>query len=241
MTLFGLFGGLKKVLNLALLLSCLFVSTEVMAVTLPDIATPDWLSATSVGEQINHNGVDMKVQYFSTQSRSAKAILDYYRNDWAAQSDYPPVENTVGSWQVLGYQQGNLYYSVQVQQQDHQTVTGLLSVTSLPSTAPKRSSDFPMLPGSTLLSVTEGQDGDKRGNTVVIENTASLSSNIDFYTSILKDQGWRIAQSLKGDDLINSRTHVLLLTKTQRVGQVSISRTQLGKTHIVANISQDYR
>lgn len=215
------------------------LSTTVAAANLPEPVLPDWMQSTNVGEQIRHNGIDMRIAYFQSE-RAPEAILDHFRKEWR-KDDIAPVENELGAWRVLGFMEGSHYYTLQVRKTTSGYKSeGMVAVTAVPSEKPNIESSLPRLPGSVLLSVTESIDSGIPAQTVVIENESSVQSNVEFYLSQMRHEGWAVQKNLPGDERLQGGSRVVFFTRDNIICQLSVLPVHSGTTHVVATISTSY-
>lgn len=168
----------------------------VIAAAWPEIADPPRAKVVWVGDNMSHNSVEMKVKTFSSEL-DVKSIIDFYRSRWASLPlQGKPVENDLGEWKIIGYQQGDYLVTVQARPQEKKGSEGHLAVTKLPTLKkpPELDTTFPRPPGTEVLSDTRSQDSGKTGKTLILQNNHSVESNQRYYEHTMPLQGWAASQ-----------------------------------------------
>jgi len=200
----------------------------------PTIVNPPEADVVWVGDDINQNGLLMKIKNFKTKL-SIDDVIDFYRIEWHSDSKEKPVENDLGPWKVIGKQVGEYYLTVQVKSSNNDNSEGFMGVSKLPVYAGNNENlDFPYLDGTTVESNTSTNDIGKSGQTFVLQNDYSIQSNVSFYESELPARGWAITHRDK-QTVSGGMANFFYLQKNKRVISMIIHQNNLNKTVIVVN------
>ena len=217
---------------------CALCSAPSYATAWPEIKDPPHSKVVWVGDDMTQNGVAMQIKTFASDL-DVKSVIEFYRNSWAALSlAAKPVENDLGEWKVIGYQQGDYLVTVQVRPQEKNGSEGHMAVSKLPTFKgqPELDSTFPRLPGTKILSDTRSQDAGKIGKTLILTNSNSVQSNQKYYESAMLQQGWTAAQSSSPQD---ANGVYLYFQRSKEACVLTISRDpKAGGSQIVVNVVQ---
>lgn len=191
-----------------------------------------------VAPDMTNSGVAMSVRALHS-SLTQEELLAHFRSLWAplATKQRPgSMENVIPGWKVISTVQGDCFTTVQVKPEGAGS-HALVAVTRIadsvkPSTA---GLDFPMLPGSTILSDHAYADGVRNARTVVVTNPSRMSSNVDYYLSTLALRGWSVMMQSPAKPLSGKPEHVLLMKKGLEEISIVVSASQDGQTTVVAN------
>lgn len=197
--------------------------------------TPSNMDVVWVGDNIVHNGVPMEIQSFHSAD-GVNGVLEFYRQTWGKQGsqDMPGfIENSVGEWAIISRIEDGKNTVVQVKQSDRGGSEGYISFADLNITPAfnKITDEFPKLGGSEVISSTESKDFNSEATTIVMTNGHSVDRNADFYSKKIVAMGWELNRRFSQDD-----TEMLFFVGPKSRIEVAISRSNLGKTTIFANV-----
>jgi hypothetical protein len=159
----------------------------------PPQATLQW-----VAEDMNYNGVPMRIQFFRS-NLALPALLEHYRQRWSEGGKRRYVENDLGPWKVISHEQGDYFIAVQVRPATDRGSEGYLS--QRPTHARPKASlgdGFPFPPGSEVVNDILTRDPDRSARTLLAFNGLTVDANADFYRTRLTREGWAIADDAKG-------------------------------------------
>jgi hypothetical protein len=163
-------------------------------IELPEVKTFKGMDVGWVAKKMKYNGLPMSMQEF-TADMPALELLERYEQYWKSKYDAETVRSRNGDAYVLGVEQKNYYYTVQIVPIDKKTSMGNLSVSLSPDKF-KRSKDvkteFPVPSSASQVSFIESNDSG-----VIAENISysvrRTSSNVaSWYESRMGRQGWAL-------------------------------------------------
>jgi hypothetical protein len=191
----------------------------------PTVASPE--KASSVAQQMNLNGLPMRIQVFSS-SKSVSEVVDFYRRTWGEKH----VENKLRQTVVLGRGEGGFYTTVQLTP-TAAGVSGVIAVTDLKAAA-SNAQRLPFKPplSSKVLSDMESEDAGKTSRHTVFTNTHSLDVNRERITQMLKEKGLVLEQEGKST---NGSGNALFFRGGKREATAVISRNG-DQTAVVLNV-----
>lgn len=209
-----------------------------LAQTCASPSTPSGARVEMVAPDMLANGVAMTVRAVESKL-SVDELLAYYRQLWAPlATDTRPgsMENEANGWRVISTLQGRCFTTVQVKSRLGGSYA-LVAVSRKPeaSLVARTAIDFPMLPGSRILNDLGYAEPVRNARTVVVANSARMSTNVEFYASELTRRGWVLmmrqqAQGPKG------LSEVIVLKKGTEEMNVVIAPAAGGQVTIVANL-----
>lgn len=198
---------------------------------LPEVTLMPNMQHRWVAKHMVVNGVPMSVRAF-VSDRTPEQVLEYYTHRWKAKGLAQVARSQHGEEKTIGMEYRGHYYTVQVHDRPSGS-QGTLTVTqSLLETAPSTNTDFPLVPGSQVLSKIESKDFGQRAETLTYTNNQSASSNAIFVTAALERNGW-VQQEFSKDPAMAGR--VLNFQKANQLCQISIVDHQPGQTLTLVN------
>ena len=191
-----------------LLVSCLLaaaswhVHADPLRESLPVIEPMPGMDAQWAGERLVYNGVRMSIRNFATRL-PAKEVLDHYERAWRTRGSDKISHSKVEEFDSIGFKTKKHFYSVRARDTQYGSEGSLVVSRALDEAeSPGRETDFPIVPGSEIVSTIEALDRDTRAETVVSSNVRSVSANEIWFQNQLADDGWveeRLAQPLAGE------------------------------------------
>jgi hypothetical protein len=142
---------------------------------------PPGVESVPIGERMRVNGVGMHIEHF-VAPLSAEEVLAFYRERWAGQlskADTPAVpltQNSAGTWQVLGRQNGARHETVQIRALPEGGSEGYVASadTSARPAAPPRPPVY-LPPGVAVVSVVESADGARNATEILAQSPFSVA------------------------------------------------------------------
>lgn len=227
--------GTARLLLLTLLVAFVLLSSKVLHAAAPELPVPTWLDKVTVSGQMNINGLPSSVQYFEA-SRGLDELLDFYRQQWSGgRKDKPGYrEVTVPPWHVISRLDGQYLYTVQSQQDGQFGVKGYLAIADLKEA--KKNKDpgkhAPKMKGSRVFNHSTSDDSGQQGETLLIVNEFSITSNAEFYRNYYQQRGWA-----KLVDMEHKQARAMTFKKSGQEAHLVIQH--LGEdTQIVMNVVQ---
>lgn len=217
---------------LAIAVIAFFSCTSISSAGPDDFPAPTWLKKVTVSEHMVINGLTSSVQYFESHRRIDE-LMRFYRGLWNEdgneKKDYREI--TVEPWHILSRLDGRYLYTVQAQQISAFKINGYLSVADLKASANKKDivPDPPKLNGSRVINYTRTRDPGKKGSTMIIANTFSISSNAEYYRNYYGERGWS-----KQVDMESNEARVLTFKRFGKETHLVINHLY-GTTQIVMN------
>jgi hypothetical protein len=202
----------------------------------PDFPEPPNARVEIVGKNMAVGGRFMDIRQFYTRDRMDK-VNDFYKRKWAkGENGSEPgyVETDANPpWHIITRVEEEHLMTVQVQRSDDGGSWGYLAISQLqqtPSTG-DLSASIPRMPDSQVIHTMETRDVGQQGETLMLENNHSLTSNINYYRQYYFQRGWR---SDMDEAIPAGKMHVLAFTN----GRYKINIVLTGdhkKTNIVVN------
>lgn len=151
---------------------------------------PQALSA-SIGEDIVVNGVPMRATHFQSPA-GTQDVLEFYRKSWAsAIPAEKPSEQSLGSWRVIGRQNGSRHETVQIRALPGGGTEGYLasSDTRARPRAPARSPiRLPL--GAATISVVESQEGGRQATQILARSPLGIALTERWLRTAARMQGF---------------------------------------------------
>ncbi len=204
----------------------------------PEISHPPESKVVWVGDDINQNGLPMKVKKFNSDL-DIQGVIGFYRAEWSTDSEFTPVENDLDDWKIIGKQTGDFYLTVQAKLSEDSTSEGFLTVSKLPvvsAIGPDLDTDFPVMSGTDLMSKTSTNDIGSSGETLVFKNDFSIQSNVSFYKSEMRSLGWDITrEDIQPSTSTGDIAKFIYFKRSKEACSIVISSNEHGDTVLVVN------
>ncbi|MDB5796835.1 MAG: hypothetical protein JWP36_737 [Paucimonas sp.] len=239
---------LAGVLLLGLLLPAQPLRAQEAAAQWPRIVLPDGVRSFDMGEQVNLNGMPMRLQGF-VSALGPDSVRDGFRRVLG----HPLIENTIGQRLVLGRAQDQYYILVQIEAAGSGS-RGVLAVSHLQAALDQSNEAaasamhwLSRLPaGSRMLSNMQSRDGDRLSRHLVIVNTHDESLNAHSLKSLMAGDGYVLERDSSGASAAQENAaalpsqaagaRVLYFKAANREGVATIHREAQGRTAIVLNL-----
>jgi hypothetical protein len=179
---------------------------------------PTFLDASVVSDNMDVNGINMKVWELRSSKSSAESIR-YYVALW--QKHRAKIRYQNPQWDVAGYIDNRWIATVQLLPNKLDSF-GYLSISRLPDSKPAVSSKFSIsLPAAseTMTNITS-KDGPHSSRTIVFRNSYSIENNALHFLNAYLPQGW--VEDETPTDAMTEK--VLLLRKASDQLTVTLSR-----------------
>lgn len=119
-----------------------------------------------------------------------KAFAQFYKTLWQGAPGKPLfVENTLGSWDIVGHKNGQCYYTVQVRAQGGGT-SALLGVSALGQDFGVGVVNVPAPGGARPLTHMVSDDSGTAGDTWLLYSGNSAPAVVGWYTQTMQASGW---------------------------------------------------
>jgi hypothetical protein len=103
----------------------------------------------------------------------------------------------------------------------------------------KLNDSFPRLGGTSVVSDTKSNDDGKKAETLILQNTYSVQSNISFYEANLPNKGWQKRQS-RPSGKSDVPGHVMYFERPGEACHIVINQDRDGKTITLVNLSSTH-
>ena len=122
-------------------------------------------------------------------------------------------------------------YTLQVQRLSAYRINGYLSIADLKASANKKDivPNLPKMTGSRIINHSRTIDPGKKGSTMMIANTFSISSNTEYYRNYYAEHGWS-----KQIDMESNNARILAFKRFGKETHLVINHFN-GTTQIVMN------
>lgn len=168
----------------------------------PDTALPPGAEPYAIGEQLNVNGLPMRLRGFTTAS-SPELTAAWFR----AHLPRPLVENRAGDRLVLGRASGAYYITVQLSPRKGGT-NGLVAVTDVRASLERRAAGpaanekllSGMPSGTQVINAMSSIDGGRNATFVVLANTYSEDVNRERVQQLLRREGYTLEREARAAD-----------------------------------------
>lgn len=169
---------------------------------LPVIELMPDMQAEWAGERLVYNGVPMSIRNFASR-QPAKEVLGHYERNWKERGSEQISYSRVEDFDSVGIKSRDHFYSVRARDTEYGSEGSLVVSVALDDVADAgRSTEFPIVPGSEIVSTIEALDRSTRAETVVSTNLRSVGSNEVWFQSQLTRDGWvqeRLGAPLEGE------------------------------------------
>jgi hypothetical protein len=201
---------------------------------------PHALSA-SIGEEIVVNGVAMRATHFQSPA-STQDVLDFYRESWSsAIPAEKPREQSLGTWRVIGRQNGAKHETVQIRALPGGGTEGYLA-SSDTRARPRAPAPSPIrLPlGAATISVVESKEGTRQATQILARSPLGIALTERWLRTAARMQGFESEHA--SDEPARSDGSKALFLK--RGGEELISVVQpagKGSVIVIHHVSADTR
>lgn len=211
----------------------------------PTITLPRDIHAFNIGEQIEVNGLPMRLQGFVSPLKPAQ-LAEWFRQNMGK----PLVENTLSNKLILGRVQGEYYLTVQLETAGKGT-RGVAAVTHIKTAYENRAEDqatierwLSRLPaGSKLLSKMISEDAGKVSTYLLVTNTQNENLNRERINKMMRADGFELEhESISGEktpaSLPAESTHgkTLFFKGKNKEAMATLYRDNKGNSAITLNI-----
>ena len=202
----------------------------------PDFPPPPEAKVEWVARDMSLNGQPIQARSFYTRQDPEK-VARFYRKEWRQGEKGGPgfVETEVmAPWHLITRVEEGYLMTVQFQRADRGGTWGYLAMSPLPDPGAEPQppgQDIPAIRGSHVISDVASRDSGQSGRTVLLVNSHSLASNINFYRNHFNHGGWQ-----SEDDVVvaEGHTHLLSFKKWRRSVKIVISAGK-GQSQVVIN------
>lgn len=205
---------------MALVTVCLShaASSDPLKVELDPVDVMPDMEVEWVGRQMVYNGVPMSIRNFKT-SKSSDDVLRYYERIWQAKSTGRPIRSKHGEFETIGLKDREFYYTVQARDGGHGSEGTLVVTSALDRYAPNRDTEFPLVPGATVITKIDALDRGVRAETLILVSERPIQAVDAWFQDALAREGW-LRQSFSEAEMGKQR--VLHFQRASQVCQVTV-------------------
>jgi hypothetical protein len=151
---------------------------------------PRALSA-SIGEDIVVNGVAMRATHFQSPA-GTQDVLEFYRESWSsAIPAEQPREQSLGTWRVIGRQNGSRHETVQIRALPGGGTEGYLASSDTRSRPRAPASSPVRLPlGAATISVVESKEGTRQATQILARSPLGIALTERWLRTAARLQGF---------------------------------------------------
>ena len=229
-------GAARRAVLTAVPAAAALILTSTPLSATPDFPPPKEAQVQWVGKNIEVNGIHSDIRSFHTK-KSPEKVAEFYREEWKepVAKGMPGYTETdaMPPWHLITRLEDGYLMTVQYQEQDRGGTWGYLAMSPLPTKESwlEPGKGFPRMSDSTIVNETKSDDPGITGRTMLISNKYSISSNVEFYRSHYRSQGWTVESD---KELSPGKMHALVFkTKRNRVTMMFIGENN--ETRIVVN------
>ncbi|ABM56034.1 hypothetical protein [Verminephrobacter eiseniae] len=206
----------------------------------PEVALPAQARSYGIGQQLDMNGLPMRLTGFATETGPEQTTAWFRRT-----LGQPLVENRLGQQRILGRADGEHYITVQVEPgADGTGSRGMVALTQLRGVLQQQETIARwrrLLPaGTDITSHLRTWDNGKLDNHLVALNRHSEQLNAQRLTAALSEQGYEIEREFSPDADTAARLPaalaggvILLFRGPGKQAMATITRDAQGQTSIV--------
>lgn len=184
-----------------------------------------------VAEDMVHNGVPMRIQFFHSPATPGE-VLDHYRRRWREGGAARYVENRLGPWMVIARAEGAFFVSVQVRPAAT-GAEGYLAQRALDAAPATLGQGVALPPGSAVANDILSRDAQRPARTLLLFNGLSVAANADFFRERYARDGWAVVSEGRargGGQLVLQRgSEELSLAFSPSEGKTAIGATWVSK------------
>lgn len=176
-----------RIIRLALVaLAIALQPVNAFASNWPEADVPDGMATAATASHLIYNGIDMRNQVF-TSPQSPAQIVNFYQKLWGEKS----VLDHLSQWQVVGHQQGDFYFTVQVRA-DGKGSRGDIGIVRLPTEKKTvvLGQGVPHPSNTKVVNDIAYPDDATPARTLALINKLSIQQNASYYRNHLIATGW---------------------------------------------------
>jgi len=167
-----------------------------VVIALPDFPAPPDANVEWVSRNMEVNGIRSDIRSFNTL-KSLNNVINFYSKEWDEPVDkgmpgYLIEANAMAPWTVISRIEDGYLMTVQTMESDRGGAWGYLAMSPLPGkgTVPVLGTGIPKMHDSHVIQDIKHNDPGKDGRTIVLANSHSVISNINFYRNHYRGKGW---------------------------------------------------
>lgn len=151
--------------------------------------TIDWQA-----DRMVYNGLPMKVETFKCEC-SEESLLEYYRTRWDRENKQI-IENDLGAYKQIGFADRKYFYAVMVKPDslDFEHSVGRITISEIPTAKHKAyvmGGGVPQVGETQIINDVHDAMPGRRSRTVLMNNSRSVSQNVEYYRKYYKKKGWK--------------------------------------------------
>lgn len=182
------------------LIPCFVINLLLSGLTyaVPEFPAPPDANVEWVGRNMEVNGIRSAIRAFNT-SKSIRKVINFYIKEWdepvgKGMPGHMIESDAMAPWTVISRIEDGYLMTVQTMESDRGGAWGYLSLSPLPGKAPppELGKGIPKMHNSHVIQEMKHDDPGKKGRTVVLANSHSVNSNINFYRNHYRGKGWSV-------------------------------------------------
>jgi hypothetical protein len=166
------------------------------AFTWPQPSYPERARVETIAESMRMNGMPVRLYRFEV-NRPLTEVRDFYRNVFGSKRVEPLMEG----FTVVAAAQTDVFATVRLRPLDDQRTEGYVMQTRTDAQALKTARvEFPIPGGSQMLSQVESSDGPSNSNLILLQNSHSAKTNVDFFVQRLAERGLSVSRQAESSN-----------------------------------------
>jgi hypothetical protein len=170
-------------------LLCL-LNAHAYAFSWPEVQYPERARVETIAESMRMNGIPVRLYRFEV-NRPVGEVRDFYRSAFGSKRVEPAMEG----FTVIAAAQTDAFSTVRLRALGEQRTEGFVMQSRTDTQELKTTrNDFPMPSDSQLISQVESTDSGNTSNLMLLQNTHSTKTNVDFFVRTLMDRGLNVSR-----------------------------------------------
>ena len=211
-----------------------FICIQAHAENWPEFPIPVKERAVIVGNQLSVNGLPMKIMEMTSQS-NVNDIVEFYKKAWKepVKKGVPGyIINQLAPYIIVSRAEKDFLFTIQIKRYPKKGSYSLLAISKVQDKKEfiRLGKGFPKMNTTDVVSDIKSQDLYQNGRTLIMNNSFSIQSNINFYRDYYLKRGWN---DVTQGQLSGINTAVMIMNKNNDELNLTFNRAD-SKTHIVA-------
>lgn len=205
----------------------------------PEFPVPKNERVIIVGNNMSVNGQTMKIMEMTSQ-RNVTDIIEFYKTKW----ETPVKKGAPGyiiteanPYLIVSRPEKKFLMTVQVKKNGRKGSYSLLAMSKIPNKNAViiLGKGFPKMNTTSVLSDIKSEDINQKGRTLLLENSFSVKSNVNFYRDYYLKRGWvdvtqgKVSSANMAVMIMNKNTDELNLTFNQTKNKTQVVVVEVTK------------
>ena len=172
------------------------LALSVLVFATPKFPAPPEASVEWVSRNIEVNGIRSDIRSFNTL-KSVNNVINFYSKEWDEPVDkempgFLIESEAMAPWTVISRIEDGYILTVQTMETDRGEAWGYLAMSPLPPKGipTELGLDIPKMHDSHVVQEIKHDDPGKNGQTIILANSHSVVSNINYYRNYYLGKGW---------------------------------------------------